>query len=94
MASGDARLQESWRRDVETLLDTGLLAIFTCANDYLDLRNERALMSSLGALFLLEPRENPFAAATTLHPPGNREEYTRANAFMYAVRGRVDTDGG
>jgi hypothetical protein len=87
MASGDAKLQASWRRDVEYILDSNLLTIFTCASDKLDLASEVKLMKTLDACYKLYPRRNAFAAITTYHPEGRREEYTNANAFIYAVQG-------
>jgi hypothetical protein len=88
MASGDAKLQTSWRSDVEYILDQNLLTIFTCASDKLDLANEVKLMKRLGACYQLYPRKNAFAALTTYHPEGKREDTTNANAFIYAVQGR------
>ena len=90
MASGDARLRASWLPDLQLLLDQQLLAIFTCANDYLDLAGERKLMQDLGAQYKLYPRRCPFAAASVLHPEGRRECWNQANSFVYAIQGRAN----
>jgi hypothetical protein len=44
-------------------------------------------MTRLGANFVLEPKKNPFSAATTLHPPGQQETgWYAANAMIYAIQ--------
>lgn len=90
MVSGDARLRASWLPDLQLLIDQQLLAIFTCANDYLDLAGERKLMQDLGAQDKLYPRRCPFAAASVLHPEGRRECWNQANSFVYAIQGRAN----
>ncbi len=57
------------------------------------LSGENELMASLGARYVLSPRKNPFAAVTTLHPPGQKALWYSANAFVYAVQGTVEPAG-
>lgn len=46
----------------------------------------------LKARYLVYPRKNPFAAVTTLHPPGQRETgWYAANSFLYVVTGAQST---
>jgi len=47
-------------------------------------------MRGMRAKYVLYPRKNPFQAVTVLHPPGNREGWYSANAFVYAVQGTCE----
>jgi len=91
--TGDAALRASWSSDLRELLGRGWPCVFTCANDHSDLKGERALMEGeLRARYVVYPRKNPFAAVTTLHPPGQRDTgWYAANSFLYVVAG---TQGG
>jgi hypothetical protein len=89
MASGDHALRVSWSTDIQYLLDTNLLAIFTCANDYLDLAGERKTMEDLFANYVLYPRRCAFAAMSVFHPVGRKDAWNQANSFVYAIQGQT-----
>jgi len=95
--SGNLLLE--WLDDLHFLADSGATLVFTCANDYGDVQGEVAVMSKIvGARFLMAPRKNPFAMATTLLGEGvtpdmverNGTGWSRGNAFWYATRGADD----
>jgi hypothetical protein len=44
----------------------GFVALFTCANDYSDLRGELLVHQLLASNVVLPPRRNPFKAARAL----------------------------
>jgi hypothetical protein len=79
------------------LTATKIPLIFTCANDYADLKGEVGVMQHiLGAKFVIQPSENPFSFASTLvsnsvssNKPAEAaaQDYSRGNAFLYAVQG-------
>ena len=46
MASGDDALKLSWQKDIAWLLDRRILSLFTCANDYNDLKCEDCILRS------------------------------------------------
>eukprot|EP00192_Tetraselmis_astigmatica_P012970 CAMPEP_0117654876 /NCGR_PEP_ID=MMETSP0804-20121206/3981_1 /TAXON_ID=1074897 /ORGANISM="Tetraselmis astigmatica, Strain CCMP880" /LENGTH=407 /DNA_ID=CAMNT_0005461193 /DNA_START=21 /DNA_END=1244 /DNA_ORIENTATION=- len=87
--SGDEALKISWTVDLKRILQLGLLAIFTCANDHSDLKFERQLLEqSLKAAYVLYPRRSPFSAVTTTHAPGRQKDtWACANSFVYAIKG-------
>jgi len=85
-----------WLDDLHFLADSCVPVAFTCANDYGDVQGEVAVMSKIvGARFVVAPRENPFAMATTLLGEGvtpemvekNGSGWSRGNAFWYAICG-------
>ena len=53
------------------------VAVFTCANDYSDLRGEMLVHQLLGSNVVLAPSKNPFKAATIVHQPAS--ELQRSN---------------
>ncbi|TMW56735.1 hypothetical protein Poli38472_006745 [Pythium oligandrum] len=79
----------SWLPDLYDIADSGFPAIFTCANDYADMKGEFAVQSRVvGAKMLLLPQQNPFSAASHLHEEGKRETaWSRGNSFLYAIQG-------
>lgn len=79
----------SWLPDLYAIADSNLPAVFTCANDYADMNGEFAVQSRIiGSKMLLLPQQNPFSAASHLHEEGKREtSWSRANSFLYAIRG-------
>lgn len=92
-------LRHSWGASLVALLDAGLLAVFTCANDFADLKGETTLWREvLGASVVLPPARNPFHGCTTMVAEGRRagsageeeEDWSCANAFVYAVQGYAD----
>jgi len=86
--SGDKELQQSWIGDLKHLLKLGFPCLFTCANDYNDVRKEVEVMKGLRAKFIMEPTKSPFHAVTVAHEEGNREDtWSSANSFVYAVQG-------
>lgn len=91
--SGLFKLMESWLPDLLELLRRGFLGVFSCANDYSDLRGEHALFTELlHAKLVLQPYANPFKAATVVKEPGEAPvcEWACSSAYAYAVQGRVD----
>lgn len=79
----------SWLPDLYRIADSGIPAIFTCANDYADMNGEFAVQSRIiGAKMLLLPKQNPFSAASHLHEEGQRDTaWSRGSSFLYVVRG-------
>lgn len=87
--AGNRKLTLSWLPGLAKLAELHLLCIFTCANDYGDVRGETAVLRNLlGIHFLLDPVPSPFRAVSTFHAPGSVEkEWSCANSFFYAVCG-------
>ena len=87
--SGDARLVASWKGDLRRLQDRGVPVVFTCANDYNDLRKEtKILQEGFQFDYLLKPTPSPFKALTTYHLSGELDtSWTCANSWVYVVRG-------
>ena len=90
--SGDARLVASWKGDLRRLQDRGVPVVFTCANDYNDLRKEtKILQEGFQFDYLLKPTPSPFKALTTYHLPGEQDtSWTCANSWTYVVVGRAN----
>ena len=77
--------------DLVALLRLGLVAVFTCAIDYSDLRGELALFQTLHAQLVLAPQRNPFKAATVVRESeAERCEWSCSSSYVYAVCGRAD----
>lgn len=93
--SGIGELMWSWTPELLRIAAEGFLAVFTCANDYSDLRGEVNLLKLLKCRTVLPPLKNPFEAATVVKEPGEtrdedgdlRVEWSRSSAYVYAVRG-------
>jgi len=85
----NAKLTREWMASLLEIAESRLVAAFTCANDYADLRGELAIWSrALGSRFVLEPERNAFRAVTVAHAPGERDStWYCANCFLYAVQG-------
>ncbi|RLN92557.1 hypothetical protein BBJ28_00007098 [Nothophytophthora sp. Chile5] len=79
----------SWLPDLYRIAESGIPAIFTCANDYADMSGEFAVQSRvIGARMLLLPKQNPFSAASHLHEEGQRDTaWSRGSSFLYAIHG-------
>ena len=95
MGSGLEALMRSWLPDLLLLLRLGLPSVFTCANDYSDLRGELTVFKNLlGANVALRPQRNPFKAATIVREPGAEPgapgEWSCSSIYLYAVHGRRD----
>lgn len=92
MAKGGFPLMTSWLPDLIELLRRGIVAVFTCANDYSDLRGELAIFQSLlSAQLVLQPRHNPFKAATVVREgPAEICEWSCSSCYVYAVCGREE----
>jgi hypothetical protein len=91
MARGGFALMQSWLPDLIALLRLGLVAIFTCANDYSDLRGEISIFQLLQAELVLPPRRCPFKAATVVRESdAERCEWSCSSCFMYAICGRAE----
>jgi len=92
MGSGLWPLMKSWLPDLLLLVRSRFVAIFTCANDWSDLRGEVEVFKTLHAHFALKPQRNPFKAATIVHEPGDgpRSEWSCSSCFVYAVHGCED----
>jgi len=91
MKKGGFSLMKSWLPDLMALLEMGLVGIFTCANDYSDLRGEMAIFSQLlDASFVLPPCKSPFKAATIVRESNDVQacEWSCSSCYVYAVRGR------
>ncbi|GMG14978.1 unnamed protein product [Phytophthora fragariaefolia] len=83
----------SWLPDLYRIADSGIPAVFTCANDYADVNGEFAVQSRVvGAKMLLLPKQNPFSAASHFHEEGQRDTaWSRGSSFLYVVRGTDKT---
>ena len=91
MAKGGYALMQSWLPDLLAMLRLGLVSVFTCANDYSDLRGELSIFQTLHAELILPPRRNPFKAATVVRESdAERCEWSCSSCFMYAVCGRQE----
>ena len=91
MAKGGYALMQSWLPDLLAMLRLGLVAIFTCANDYSDLRGELSIFNTLHAELILPPQRNPFKAATVVRESDEEKcEWSCSSCFYYAVCGRAD----
>ena len=93
MAKGGFALMSSWLPDLCDILRLGLVAVFTCANDYSDLRGELALWQTLlHADLVLQAQRNPFKAATVVRESNELEvcEWSCSSSYVYAVCGRED----
>jgi|MDTD01.2.fsa_nt_gb hypothetical protein len=95
MGSGLEALMRSWLPDLLLLLRLSLPSVFTCANDYSDLRGELTVFKNLlGANVALRPQRNPFKAATIVREPGAEPgapgEWSCSSIYLYAVHGRRD----
>ena len=92
MAKGGFMLMQSWLPDLVDLLRVGFVAIFTCANDYSDLRGELAIFAQiLRAELVLPPQRSPFKAATVVRESDAEKcEWSCSSCYLYAVCGRVD----
>jgi hypothetical protein len=90
MAKGGFALMTGWLPDLLALLRLGLVAIFTCANDYSDLRGEVAIWKTLmHAQFVLPPQQCPFKAATVVRESNDLDvcEWSCSACYLYAVCG-------
>jgi hypothetical protein len=93
--SGVAKLMQSWSLDLVAVVNSGLPAIFTCANDYSDLAGETVIMKNiLGAKFLLEGTPSPFKAVTVLKTEEGKADsdgsWSCSSCFAYCVQGQRD----
>lgn len=103
MGSGLYALMRSWLPDLLALLRRGFVGIFSCANDYSDLKGEVSVfVQLLHAKLVLAPRPNPFKAATVVREndgddatgdgderaPPKGEEWSCSSCYVYAVQGR------
>lgn len=91
--SGRFELLFSWLPSLEVMLNTGCPLVFTCANDYGDVRGEVATMDLLGVHWLADARQNVVSFATTLVGEGvqpgqesSSESWSRGNSHWYAVQ--------
>ena len=99
MAKGGFALMQSWLPDLIAILRGGFVSVFTCANDYSDLRGEIAIWTELlQAEVVLPPRRSPFKAATVVResdqpvsPPagGRRPARSRTYHIWHAHRARM-----
>ncbi|KAK1945381.1 hypothetical protein P3T76_003914 [Phytophthora citrophthora] len=83
----------SWLPDLHRIAESGIPAIFTCANDYADMNGEFAVQSRIvGTKMLLLPKQNPFSAASHFHEEDQQDTaWSRGSSYMYVVCG-VDKD--
>ena len=85
-----------FRPDLAEMLRREMVCIFTCANDYSDLKGELLVFQLLGAQLVLKPQRSPFKAATIVRAPGSEKsanggvEWSCSSCFLYAVRGRTE----
>ena len=82
----------SWLPDLMLLTKIRAPLVFTCANDYADVRGEMEVMHKLlGARFIAAPEKNAAGFATTLLGEGVAPEdatgWSRGNSFWYSVCG-------
>ncbi|KAL3902520.1 MAG: hypothetical protein SGPRY_012036, partial [Prymnesium sp.] len=90
MGSGLYPLMSSWLPDLLSLLHCGMVAIFSCANDYSDLKGELKVWQLLHANLILPPTPNPFKAATVVREDAReRCEWSCSSCFVYAICGRT-----
>eukprot|EP00928_Gymnodinium_smaydae_P030350 TRINITY_DN22601_c0_g1_i1.p1 TRINITY_DN22601_c0_g1~~TRINITY_DN22601_c0_g1_i1.p1 ORF type:complete len:489 (-),score=57.02 TRINITY_DN22601_c0_g1_i1:60-1526(-) len=94
--SGRDELLWSWIPDLAFLGELGYLCVFTCANDYADLRGEVAVHTALlGSKFVVAPRKNPFSMATVYSGDANamasgaggKQEWFSGNSYLYVTCG-------
>lgn len=86
--SGRFDLLVSWHDDLRAIVNSGIPAFFTQANDYADLAGETALMAHVfGASFVVLPTQNPFSAASHLSEPDKPEAWACANHSFYGIQG-------
>jgi len=92
MGSGLYPLMSSWLPDLLALLRHGFVAVFSCANDYSDLKGELMVFHELlRANVIVPPRLNPFKAATVVREDDREQcEWSCSSSFLYVVRGRTD----
>lgn len=96
MGSGLYPLMQSWLPDLTEMLRREMVCIFTCANDYSDLKGELLVFQLLGAQLVLKPQRSPFKAATIVRAPSSEKsanggvEWSCSSCFLYAVRGRTE----
>jgi hypothetical protein len=65
----------SWLPDLYFLAITSLPVVFTCANDYADMRGEVAVLKNvIAARFIVDPAPNPFPMAVTFGNEGKEEK--------------------
>ena len=91
MAKGGFALMTGWLPDLVAMLRLGLVCIFTCVNDYSDLRGELAIWKSLlHAAIILPPAKNPFKAATVVRESNDLDkcEWSCSACYLYAICGR------
>jgi hypothetical protein len=91
--SGVAKLMQSWSLDLVAVVNSGLPAVFTCANDYSDLAGETVIMKNiLGAKFLLDGAPSPFKAVTVLKTDQSKADsdnsWSCSSCFAYCVQGQ------
>ena len=91
MHKGGFPLMMGWLPDLIALLQLGLVAVFTCANDYSDLRGELTLFQTLHAEMILPPSRNPFKAATVVRESDAAKcEWSCSSCYTYAICGRTE----
>jgi hypothetical protein len=86
--SGDAALRASWVPELRFLLKRKLPVVVSCANDYLDVAGEQAVLQELKANIIGAPEPSPFNAVTEAHGEEGRDgTWSCANSFYYGVHG-------
>lgn len=92
MGAGNMKLTLAWLPDIIELIRLNIPIIFTCANDYADVKGETIIMHSvLRAKVVREPEKNLFSAVTTVHAPDARETtWSCPNSFVYMIKGFLD----
>ena len=91
MAKGGFALMTGWLPDLLAMLRKGFVCVFTCANDYSDLRGELVIWKNLlHASVILPPAKNPFKAATVVRESNDVDkcEWSCSACYIYAVCGR------
>ena len=84
-------LLKSWCKDLIMLFNLGYRVIFTCANDYSDLRGETLVFERIfeGKVnYFMEPEENPFRAVTHYTAEGRKEgSWSCGQTHLYGLQG-------
>jgi hypothetical protein len=73
MGNGLYPLMQSWLPDLVQILKREMVAVFTCANDYADLKGEVMVWKLLDANMVVGPQKSPFKAVTIVRAPGDEK---------------------
>jgi hypothetical protein len=91
----NTNLMWSWLPDLQEIARSGITTLFTCANDYADVRGEAIVQTRLvGARFVRAPLVNPYHAGSTFRGKPDAQQNTDwfcANHNVYVIQGAMKT---